>query len=148
MDFDSTALSEEHPDFPFVNAVREGDTVYVSGQISIDQGGAILKGKVRADNSNMQVAVTGAELCAIGCLRAAASIVAYEDITKVLQMIIIVRCEEDFEKLPLVGNGASELLVDLLGAEVGMGTRMTFGGIPPYGAIVEIAMTLAVKPIQ
>jgi len=148
MGFDSTPLPEQHPDFPLRNALRHNDTLYVSGQIPIDRGGNILQGKVKADGSNLRQAVMGAEHCAIRCLRAAASLVAYEDITRVLEVLVIVNCAEGFEEIPKVANGASELLVDLFGDMIGMGTRMAYGGLPPYGAIVEMKMTLAVKPIQ
>lgn len=148
MGFDSSALSEKHPDFSFMNAVRDDDRVYVSGQISIDQCGTIVEGKVWADGSKSQTALEGAELCIVRCLRAAASVVKYEDITKVLEMLVIVHCEDGFEDIPRVADSASELLIDLLGEEVGMGTRMAFGAILPFGAIVEIKMTLKVAPVQ
>ena len=143
------ALSEAHPDFPIVNAVLDDDRVYVSGQISINPNGDIVTGMVEADGTKFGLAVDGARFAAMRCLRAAASVVQYEDITKILEMLVVVHCEEGgSEYIPRVANGASELLIGLLGEKVGMGTRMAYGGMPPYGAIVEVKMTLKVAPAQ
>ena len=146
--FDSNPLPLKHLEFSFLNATLWGGMVEVAGQVPIDDQGSLITGRVGEPDTDLALAVHAAERCAVRCLRAARAVVEYETIARVMKTLVIVNCTDEFDNMPAVAEGASKVLIDILGEEVGMGTRMAFGGRPPFGALVEVTMTFAVNPTQ
>jgi enamine deaminase RidA (YjgF/YER057c/UK114 family) len=125
-------------------AVHSGRLLYVSGQIPVSGGSLIAEGLVPRD-----VSIEQAQACARQCvLNALACVEAeVEDLDRVRRVVRLegfVACEPGFGDQPAVINGASDLLVDLMG-DFGKHTRIAVG-VPalPMNAPVEIGFTFLV----
>jgi len=85
-----------------------------------------------------------AALQALSALRDAVH--GFERVERLLQVTVFVASTPDFVDHPKVANGASELLVQLLGDE-GKHARAAVGVASlPLGASVELTLTAAVTP--
>jgi enamine deaminase RidA (YjgF/YER057c/UK114 family) len=134
-----TPQPNDHPEYPFATAVREGDVIYTSGQIPIE-GDTFLTGLVSM--RNLKEAQRAAELCAVQCLYAAGSLVAPEDILGVIKLTVFVNNDPLFDRVPLVANGASTFLNGLFGTRH---ARTAVGARLPSGALVEIEAIIRVR---
>ena len=116
-----------------------GNLLYVSGQISINSKGELIKGKVGKDLTTDE-AYKAAERCGL-------SIVAQVkkgcggDLAKVKSCIKLtgfVNSTEDFTEQPKVINGASDLIASIFG-DAGMHTRAAVStNSLPLGVSVEV----------
>ncbi len=61
-----------------------------------------------------------------------------DKIKRVIKVLGMVYCTDDFTKQPLVINGFSELMVDIFGEDNGIGVRSAVGMTLPHGIPVEI----------
>jgi enamine deaminase RidA (YjgF/YER057c/UK114 family) len=126
------------PAAAYVPYVLSGGVVYVSGQISQDANG-LIKGKLGEDLSTEQGA-EAARACALSLLaqlRAACG-GDFGRLRRVVKLTGFVNCTPDFTEQPKVINGASELLVEVLG-ETGWHARSAVGVASlPLGVAVEI----------
>ena len=138
------------PDAPapaanYVPWVKSGQQVFVSGQMSQGSGG-LIRGKLGADMSIEQGA-EAAQHCALSLLAQLRAAV-YGDLSRlerVVKLVGFVNCTSDFTDQPKVINGASDLLVDLLG-EAGRHARSAVGVVSlPLGVAVEIEAIFEVK---
>jgi enamine deaminase RidA (YjgF/YER057c/UK114 family) len=131
------------PDAPapaanYVPFVRSGAWVHVSGQISQDAHG-LIKGKLGADMSIEQGAAA-AQRCALALL-AQVRVACGGDLSRlkrVVKLVGFVNCTAEFTDQPKVINGASDLMVALLG-DAGRHARSAVGAVSlPLGVAVEI----------
>lgn len=129
----------------YVPYVISGNTLYLSGQLPMEGGKVAVTGIVGKD-VDLDAAKRAAELCAINIL-AQASAALGGDLTRVKRLIKIngfVASAEDFTSQHLVINGASDLLVNVLG-EVGKHARAAVGmACLPLNASVEIDAILEI----
>lgn len=131
------------PDAPapaaaYVPYVLSGGIVYVSGQISQDANG-LIKGKLGEDMSTEQgnEAARACALSLLAQLRAACG-GDFGRLRRVVKLTGFVNSTPDFIEQPKVINGASELLVEVLG-EIGWHARSAVGVASlPLGVAVEI----------
>ncbi|HHY38507.1 MAG TPA: RidA family protein [Clostridia bacterium] len=80
--------------------------------------------------------------CLSGILEALGSL---EKVKKVLKVTGYVCCTEDFDRLPYVMNGASDVLVQIFG-DAGKHPRSTIGvGRLAFGASVEVELVCEVE---
>lgn len=126
-------------------AVRTGNLVYIAGQVNVADGTFTARGKLGAE-VDLETGQAAARQCAINCLAAAAGLLgSLDSIRQVVRLTGFVASAEGFNKQPQVINGASELLRDVLGEEVGVGTRLAVGVAElPAGAPVEVDLILEV----
>lgn len=116
-----------------------GNLAFVSGQIPIRDGGLIAQGTVPG-----QVSVDLARQCARQCVLNALAALKAEvgslgRVRRVVRVGGFVASEPGFHGQPQVINGASELLEQVFGPEVGRHARAAVGSIDlPLGAPVEI----------
>jgi enamine deaminase RidA (YjgF/YER057c/UK114 family) len=125
--------------------VKSGQQVFVSGQISQGSGG-LIRGKLGADMSIEQGA-EAAQHCALSLLAQLRAAVDGDlsRLERVVKLVGFVNCTSDFTDQPKVINGASDLLVDLLG-EAGRHARSAVGVASlPLGVAVEIEAIFEVK---
>ena len=126
------------PAAAYVPYVLSGGVVYVSGQISQGPNG-LIKGKLGEDMSTEQGA-EAARACALSLLaqlRAACG-GDFGRLQRVVKLTGFVNSTPDFTEQPKVINGASELLVEVLG-ETGWHARSAVGVASlPLGVAVEI----------
>ncbi len=121
----------------YVPAVRVGDTLYVSGQISQDENG-LIKGKLGAD-LEVPAGAKAARTCAINLLAQvrAACDGDLDRLVRVVKLTGFVNSAPDFTDHPKVINGASDFLVEALD-EAGRHARSAVGTMLPLGVAVEI----------
>lgn len=121
-----------------------GNMLYISGQGPIVDGKIVARGKLGRDLS-IEDGIAAARLSAINALAATAS--AIGDLDRVVQIAKLngyVNSTDDFEMQHLVINGASELLVDVLG-ERGRHARAAVGtNSLPMGMPVEIELVVEI----
>ncbi|MCF5666135.1 MULTISPECIES: RidA family protein [Pseudomonas fluorescens group] len=120
--------------------VRDGNHLYISGQIPRVGDTIVLPGKV-GDNLALAQAQIAAGISALRCLGLLKQALGSLDAIKAIPRITVyVRSAEDFDQQSEVANGASDLLHEILG-EAGVHTRTSVGVMQlPKSAAVEIDM--------
>jgi enamine deaminase RidA (YjgF/YER057c/UK114 family) len=123
----------------YVPFVISGNLVFVSGQLPLEQGALVVKGKL-GDGVTVEDGARAARLCAMNLL-AQARAAAGGDLDKVKRLIRLtafVASTPGFTDQPKVANGASDLMVQVLG-EAGRHARVAVGAPSlPLDAAVEI----------
>ena len=139
-----TELGLTLPDAPapaanYIPYVVTGNLVFVSGQISIDESGSLITGKVGID-LDTEAGGKAAERCALALL-AQVKAACGGDIARLKRVIKLtgfVNSGPDFADQPKVVNGASDLFVGLLG-DAGRHSRSAVSaGALPLNVAVEI----------
>ena len=128
----------------YVPARRHGDLLYLSGHVS-RRDGAVARGTIGGDID----AATAAQLAGAIALdllaSAAAAMGSVDAVVGVVRLTGYVRSAPGFDGQPAVVNGASDLLVEVLG-EAGRHARSAVGVSElPLGAAVEIEAILEVR---
>jgi len=121
-----------------------GNHLYVSGQISKDATGTIVTGLLGEGVTETQ-GQDAARFCALNILaQAKTALGSLDRIARVLRLTGYVACTPTFKNQPQVINGASDLMVTVLG-ERGRHTRAAVGVASlPAGASVEIDAILLI----
>lgn len=122
----------------YVPVTRSGNLLYVSGQISSNENG-VVQGLL-GDTMNVVQGGNAAELAALNVLSQVVHMggVPLHEVRKVLKLTVLVASTPDFTEQHLVANGASNLIVGVLG-DKGKHARAAFGVTSlPLGAAVEI----------
>ncbi len=113
--------------------------LYISGQISIDEKGDLIKGKVGKDLTTEE-GYKAAKRCGLSIISQAKK-ACNGDLSKVKNCIKLtgfVNSTDDFIEQPKVINGASDLIVSIFG-EAGMHTRAAVStNSLPLGVSVEV----------
>ena len=124
----------------YVPTRRVGDQVYISGQIPIQNGKLMAEGIVPTDVT-LERATKCAQLCILNALAATYSALSDDEgIAQIVRIGCFVACTPGFVDHPKIANGASELLVEILG-ETGRHARAAVGCASlPINAPVEIEM--------
>jgi enamine deaminase RidA (YjgF/YER057c/UK114 family) len=122
----------------YVPFVRTGNLVHISGQVSVDASGGI-KGKL-GGGLDLEQGQAAARLCGLNLLaqlRAACG----GDLDRLVQVVKLggfVNVTPDFDPIPAVINGCSDLMVAVLG-ERGLHARSAVGVANlPLGFAVEV----------
>ncbi len=131
------------PDAPapaanYVPYVQSGAQLFVSGQISNGPDGLIL-GKLGADMTTAEGAAA-AQTCALALLAQANAAVGgdFSKIKRLVKLVGFVNSTPEFTEQPKVVNGASDLMVAVLG-ETGRHARSAVSAASlPLGVAVEI----------
>ena len=130
----------------YVAAKTLGKMLFISGQISIDENGQLIKGKVGKD-LNTEDGYNAAKRCALSIV-AQVQKACDNDLTKVKSCIKLtgfVNSTEDFTDQPKVINGASDLIASIFG-ESGMHTRAAVStNSLPLGVSVEVDAIFELK---
>jgi enamine deaminase RidA (YjgF/YER057c/UK114 family) len=130
----------------YVPFVIVGDMAFISGQVSSDTNGFIT-GKIGADLTTEQGAAA-ARTCAISLL-AQVKAACGGDLTRLVRAVKLtgfVNSTPDFTEQPKVINGASDVLVEILG-DAGRHSRSAVSaGALPFNVAVEIEGIFQIKP--
>jgi len=121
-----------------------GNLLFISGQISKAADGTVVTGALGRDVS-VETGQQAARHCALNILAQAKSALGSLDrIGQVLKLTGFVNATADFADHPKVVNGASDLMVEVLG-DKGRHTRAAVGvsGLPS-GTAVEVDATIAI----
>lgn len=129
----------------YVGAVRTGNLVFVSGHGPRRPEGGNITGKVGRELTTEQ-GYEAARACMLACLASLqAEIGDLEKVRRIVKLLGMVNCTEDFGEQPQVINGASDLLVSLFG-EHGRHARSAVGmQMLPGNISVEIEMVVEVE---
>lgn len=125
---------------------RHGDLIFVSGQLCIGPEGLTIKGKL-GDNVTLAEGQEAARLCALNILAQTKAALDgdLERIDRMIRITGFVASAPGFTEQHLVINGASDLLVDVLG-DRGRHSRAAVGmACLPLDAAVEIDAVIAVR---
>ena len=131
-----------------LKAIRTGNLVYTSGQLSIHNGQDI-KGKVGEDLT-IEEGYEAAKYATLNCLSAIKTkIGSLDKIKKVVKVLGMVNVGPNFNDNPsnntsAVINGCSDLLREIFG-DAGKHTRSAVGMTLPRNYAVEIEMIVEVK---
>ncbi len=116
-----------------------GKLLFISGQISINENGELIKGKIGKD-LNTDDGYNAAKRCALSIV-AQAKKACSNDLSKIKSCVKLtgfVNSTEDFIEQPKVINGASDLIASIFG-DVGMHTRAAVStNSLPLGVAVEV----------
>ena len=116
-----------------------GKLLYISGQISINEDGKLITGKLGKD-LDTDTGYKAAKRCGLSIV-AQAKKACNEDLSKIKSCIKLtgfVNSTEDFVEQPKVINGASDLIASIFG-EAGMHTRAAVSvNSLPLGVSVEV----------
>jgi len=116
-----------------------GKLLYISGQISIDEKGELIKGKVGKE-LDVEKAYQAAKRCGLSIITQAKN-ACNGDLSKIKSCVKLtgfVNSVETFTEQPKVINGASDLMASIFG-EAGMHTRAAVStNSLPLGVAVEI----------
>lgn len=144
-----TALGLDLPETPkpvasYVPVAVAGGLAFVAGQLPMVDGRLLHPGKVGADVT-VEQAQEASRRCALQALAALRSELGTLDrLRGVVQVTVFVASASGFTEQPKVANGASDLLVDVLGEE-GKHARAAVGVAElPLGASVEVALVAEV----
>tara|TARA_B100000427_G_scaffold290362_1_gene266554 strand:+ start:712 stop:1146 length:435 start_codon:yes stop_codon:yes gene_type:complete len=122
----------------FVNVrFTENNIAYISGQGPFDDNGKLITGKVGKD-LDLDQAYDAARRVGISILSVIKNDVGLEKVNKIIKILGLVNCTEDFLQQPKVINGCSDLLVEFFG-EKGKHARSAVGVyVLPNNIPVEI----------
>jgi len=133
------------PAAAYLPFVRTGKLVFISGHIAKRDGKAWvgqLGLTMSTDDGRPAARAVAVDL--LGTLQAAAG--GLDNVARVVKLLSQVNSTPTFVEHHLVTNGASELIVEVLGAEVGAHARSAFGVAQlPMGACVEIEMVAELR---
>ena len=130
----------------FIPAVRTGNLLFVAGHIAGKPDGSVLNpGKVGRDVTEEQ-AYESAKLAMLNCLASIKQELGDLDrIKRIVKLLVMVNAGPEFDRHFMVGNGASDLLVELYG-DLGRHARSAVGmSSLPRKSCVEIEMIIEVE---
>ncbi|WP_455477392.1 RidA family protein [Bartonella sp. B41] len=124
--FDITIPKATQPIANYVTVSQSGNQLFISGQLPLVDGNPVAVGKV-GKTVNTEQAKKSAEVCAINILaQVKATLGNLNKIKKVVKITVFVSVDPSFTNIPLVANGASDLLIKILG-EAGKHARSAIG---------------------
>tara|TARA_B100001173_G_scaffold219617_1_gene190014 strand:+ start:775 stop:1236 length:462 start_codon:yes stop_codon:yes gene_type:complete len=123
----------------YVATKISGNLLFISGQISMNENGELIKGKVGKDLTT-EDAYKAAERCGLSII-AQAKKACNKDLSKIKSCVKLtgfVNSTDDFIDQPKVINGASDLITSIFG-DAGMHTRAAVStNSLPLGVSVEV----------
>lgn len=126
----------------YVPVVISGSTAYVSGQIPMESGKIVSKGKLGRDVW-LEAGQQAARLCCINALaQLKAATGSLDRIARVVKVTGYVNSDPQFTDQPKVVNGASDFLVEIFG-DKGRHARSAVGvSSLPFDSSVELELVV------
>ena len=120
-------------------SLQNGKEVYVSGHGTVQSDGSLIIGRI-GDDMTMEEGKLAARQVGLAILATLkANYGSLNRIKRVVKVLGMVNCTQDFEKHPYIINGCSELFAQVWGEEHGIGVRSAVGmGSLPDNIPVEI----------
>jgi len=131
----------------YIPGVLVGEVLFLSGTIGKIKDTLVYRGKLGTELSVAE-GYQSARLCTLNHLAMAKSVLGDLDrIVRVVRLLGYVNSAPGFKEAPWVVNGASDLLVELLGEERGRHARAALNvNELTFDAPVETVLTLQVTP--
>lgn len=130
----------------YVPAVQSGSLVFVSGQLPMKNGQLMAMGCVPSAVT-LEQAQAAAQQSALNALAIVGDMLQgdWSRLVRIVRIGVFVASDPGYTDQPKVANGASELLVQILG-EPGRHARAAVGvNTLPLGAAVEVEMIVEIK---
>lgn len=130
----------------YVPYVISGNHIFVSGQIPFLNGEKMHMGRL-GDTLELEDGVKAAQACALNILGQVNAAIEgdWSHVVRCVKLGAFVNCTSDFTQHPAVVNGASDLMVAVLG-EAGKHARFAVGAPSlPLGVAVEIDAVFEIK---
>jgi enamine deaminase RidA (YjgF/YER057c/UK114 family) len=130
----------------YVPVVVSGTLAFVAGQVPIIDGQVLHPGLL-GDGVSVEQGIEGGRRAALQALSALrAELGSFDRLVRIAQMTVYIASTPDFAEHPKVANGASDLLVAVLG-DAGKHARAAIGMASlPLGGCIEVAVTAEVTP--
>jgi enamine deaminase RidA (YjgF/YER057c/UK114 family) len=146
-----TELGLELPAAPSAVAVYRpalivGELCYTSGHLPVNVDGSLHLGCVGrdVDQDAGYAAAKQAGLAILSTLKA--QLGSLDRVARIIKLFGMVNCTPEFTAQPAVVNGCSELMREVFGEEIGVGTRSAVGvAALPLGVMVEIEAIVEIK---
>ena len=125
---------------------RVGNLLYVTGQIPTYNDELLFTGRLGADFT-IEQGQQAARYCMLNLLAIIKDeLNGFEKIDQFVNLLGFVQSTDDFHNQTQVMNGASQMLIDLFGDEIGRPIRMAIGSNAlPMNAPVEIMLMVELK---
>ena len=129
----------------YINVVRVGNLLYLSGRGPWKTDGTYVTGKVGKDLT-IEQGYEAARLTALGHLSVIKTeLGSLNKVKRIVKVLGMVNCTEDFKDQPKVINGYSDLMVEIFG-EKGKHARSAVGMYAlPLGIAVEVEVIVEVE---
>lgn len=139
-------LIDTSPKANYLGIARSGSLMFISGHLpynppSQSEMSTLVKGKVGKDVTKEDGA-KAAQYCAVALLGTLRDhINNWDHVRKIVRVTGYVNCPDGYEPISEVINGASDLIVDVLGEQRGLHARSAVGVASlPFNAAVEVEM--------
>ena len=129
----------------YAMAVRSGNLLFLSGHGPVRDGRVVYQGKVGRDLS-IEQGQEAARLTGLNLLASVRDALGSLDrVRRIVKVLGMVQCADDFTEHPKVINGFSNLMVEVFG-DAGRHARSAVGmGSLPFGISVEVEMVVEVS---
>lgn len=129
----------------YATAAQSGNLLFLSGHGPVKDGRVVHQGKVGRDLT-IEQGQEAARLTGLNLLATARDALGTLDrVRRVVKVLGMVQCGDDFTEHPRVINGFSDLMVEVFG-DAGRHARSAVGmGSLPFGIAVEVEMVLEVS---
>lgn len=116
-----------------------GNLAYLSGHGPFHSDGSLTKGRL-GDDMDTEAGAAAARQTGLAMLSTLKfALGSLDRVSRVIKLLGLVRCTDDFDQQPQVINGCSQLLADIFGPDHGIGARSALGtNALPTGIAVEI----------
>ncbi len=130
----------------YLPVVISAGVAHVAGQVATVDGAVLHPGRLGA-GVTLEQGQEAARRCALQALSALrGALGGFGRLERIAMLTVFVASTPEFTDQPKVANGASDLLVDVLG-DRGRHARAAVGVVAlPLGASVEVAVTASVVP--
>ena len=134
-----------HPTANYVNAVRTGNLIYLSGKGPLRKDGSYITGKLVKDLS-IEQGYEAARLTAMIQIAVLKDMLGdLSKVKRIVKVLGLVNSSPDFYDQPKVINGYSDLIVEIFG-EKGKHARSAIGVVSlPMNIAVEVEMIVEVE---
>jgi len=132
----------------YVPAVEANGLLHISGQISIDESGQLILGRL-GETLDPAAGAEAARRCGVMLIAQMKAALGgdLDRVERIVKLGAFVASAPDFTDQPKVANGASELMVAVFG-DAGRHARSAVGvPVLPLGVAVEIDAIVAVRPL-
>lgn len=129
----------------YVPYVLAGDLLFISGQLAKGADGNLITGHLGAGVS-VEAGAAAARVCGLNILaQAQAALGTLDKVVQVVKLTGFVAATPEFKDHPKVVNGASDLMVEVLGDKGRHSRAAVAAPSLPMGSAVEVEAILRVK---
>jgi len=130
----------------YVPSVEAGGLLHISGQLPFREDGSLIVGRL-GESVDITVGTEAARRCGLMLLAQIGAALGgdFTRIDRIVKLGVFVSSTPHFTDQPKVANGASELMVEVLG-DIGRHARSAVGvAVLPLGAPVEVDAIVAIR---